>query len=460
MTRRLVLSYLAITLFALAVLEIPLGLTFSSREETRLLAGVERDARVFATYFEDVLEHDATEGLDAAVAEATKYASATQGRVVVVDEAGVSVADTDRGATPGRDFSSRPEIAAALRGETASGTRRSDTLRQDLIYVAVPVGSGGRLYGAVRVSYPRSTLDDRVEDNWLRLGLLAAVVITAVLLVGWVLARSVTRPVRELRLASARVAGGDLAVRVERSGPPEMQVLADSFNDMTERVRRMVEREKAFSADASHQLRTPLTALRLRLEALEYAVTTDGLADLDAAIRETDRLSHLVDALLALARSTDGAAPPADVDLAAAARGRIDTWAPLADERSVRLEYRGPASLPALAMRGAVEQILDNLLSNALEVAPDGSRVELVATATVDHAVISVVDEGPGMTDAELAHAFDRFWTTAGTGLGLAIVRRLAEASRGEAVARRAPSGGLEVEITLRRPPPATPRTR
>ena len=79
--------------------------------------------------------------------------------------------------------------------------------------MAVPVGSGGRVFGAVRVSYPRSTLDDRVEDNWIRLGLLAVVVISAVLLVGWVLARSVTRPVRELRLASARVAGGLLADR-------------------------------------------------------------------------------------------------------------------------------------------------------------------------------------------------------------------------------------------------------
>lgn len=460
MTRRLVLSYLAITLFALAVLEIPLGLTFSSREETRLLAGVERDARVLATYFEDVLEHDATADPKAAVAEATEYTAETQGRVVVVNNAGISLADTDQDTTAGRDFSTRPEIAAALRGETASGTRRSETLQQDMLFVAVPVGSGGRVFGAVRVSYPRSTLDDRVEDNWLRLGLLAIVVVAAVLLIGWVLARSVTRPVRELRLASARVAGGDLTVRVERAGPPELQVLADSFNDMTQRVRRMVEREKAFSADASHQLRTPLTALRLRLEALEYEITPDGHADLDAAIRETERLSQLVDALLALARSADGAATLTDVDLPAVARDRIDTWTPLADERSVRLEYRGPTTTTALAMRGAVEQILDNLISNALEVAPDGSRVELVVATTVDHATVAVIDEGPGMTDAELDHAFDRFWTTAGTGLGLAIVRRLAEASRGEAIARRAPRGGLEVVITLRRPTTPAPRPR
>lgn len=452
MTRRLVLSYLAITLFALAVLEIPLGLTFESREEGRLLAAVERDARVLTTYFEDQLEHEPTgTPLVNGVAQATSYTERTDARVVVVGVDGISLVDTEPGLGIGRDFTTRPEIAAALRGETASGTRRSDTLQMDMLYVAVPVGSGGRIYGAVRVSYPRATLDDRVRDNWLRLGLLAVVVITAVLLVGWVLAQSVTRPVRALRLASARVAGGDLGARVEGSGPPELRVLAESFNDMTARVQRMVEREKAFSADVSHQLRTPLTALRLRLEALEYETGPSGRDDLDAAIRETDRLGHVVDALLALARSVEGVSPIVDIDLAPIARDRIATWAPLADERTVTMRYRGPSWAPALAMRGAVEQILDNLLSNALEVVPDGSTVEIVVTPAGEHVTIAVIDEGPGMTDAELERAFDRFWTTSGTGLGLAIVRRLAEASGGSVTARRSAAGGLEVLVTLRR---------
>ncbi len=455
MTRRLVLSYLAITLFALAVLEIPLGLTFSSREAGRLLAGVERDARVLATYFEDHLERGTG---DLPVAVADDYTARTDGRVVVVDAEGTSVVDTEKSFDVGRGFSTRPEFATALDGRTASGTRRSETLDQEMLFVAVPVGSGGRVYGAVRVSYPRSELDERVMQNWARLGLLAVVVIGAVLLVGWVLARSVTRPVRALQLASGRVADGDLTARVEPAGPPELQELATSFNDMTARVRRMVEHEKAFSADASHQLRTPLTALRLRLEALEYTTQPEGQADLDAALRETERLGHIVDGLLALARATDGDTPVVDVDLAAIARERIEMWAPLADERAVQLRYRGPSGAPAVAMRGAIDQIVDNLLSNSLDVAPGGSTIDVVVTITLDRATIAVVDEGPGMGDAELAHAFDRFFTTGGTGLGLAIVRRLAEASRGEAYARRASYGdgdgaavGLEVGVTLGR---------
>jgi len=448
MTRRLVLSYLAITLFVLVVLEIPLGITFASREEGRLLADIERDARVLATDFEDYLER----GSGALPTDlATSYAQRTNGRVVVVDADGISVVDTSPITDTGRDFSTRPEIITALSGGLATGSRSSETLQQELVYVAVPVGSSGRVYGAIRISYPRSTLDDRVRDNWLRLGLLSVVVVGAVLAVGWVLARSVTRPVRSLQLASARVADGDLATRVDRQGPPELQILADSFNEMTERVERMVQREKSFSADASHQLRTPLTALRLRLEALEYAVDETGRADLDAALRETERLSQIVDALLALARSVEGVAPLVDIDLAAIARDRVDTWSPLADERAVQILYEGPTRAPAVAMRGAVDQILDNLLSNALDVAPDSSQLRVVVSTTPNTASVSVIDEGPGMSDEELARAFDRFWTTGGTGLGLAIVRQLAHASRGSARARRGGAGGLEVGVTLRR---------
>ena len=448
MTRRLVLSYMAITLFVLAVLEIPLGATFASREEARLFTDIERDARVLATDFEDYLQRGSGD-LPSPVAEA--YASRTRGRVVVVDADGVSIVDTEPAFEPGRDFSTRPEIITALAGGLATGSRTSETLHQRLVYVAVPVGSSGRVYGAIRISYPRSTLDHRVRDNWLRLGLLAVVVIGSVLAVGWILARSVTRPVRALKLASARVADGDLSTRVEPEGPPELHALADAFNEMTDRMEQLVAREKAFSADASHQLRTPLTALRLRLEALEYTVAESGNSDLEAALRETERLSQVVDGLLALARSAEGIAPLVDIDLAAIGHDRIDNWSPLADERSVTLVYEGPTNAHAVAMRGAVDQILDNLLSNSLDVVPDGSRIRILVTTTPNTASLTVVDEGPGMSDNELAHAFDRFWTTSGTGLGLAIVRQLAQASRGSARAQRAEHGGLEVAITLRR---------
>src|SRR4051794_14140633 len=148
MTRRLLLSYLAVTLFVLAVLEIPLGITFASREEDRLFADIERDARVLATVYEDALE----EGRPTiAPDEAVAYADRTGGRVVIVDRNGISLVDTSTALELGRDFSSRPEIAKALSGGLATGSRPSETLEQQLMYVTVPIASSGRVFGAIRI---------------------------------------------------------------------------------------------------------------------------------------------------------------------------------------------------------------------------------------------------------------------------------------------------------------------
>jgi signal transduction histidine kinase len=449
MTRRLVLSYLGITVFVLLVLEIPLGVTFAGRSKENLLADIERDARVFATQVDDRLETGA--GFDPQP-DIARYAASTGGRVVVVDTQGIAVIDSDEQFGAGRDFSTRPEIREAVEGHMASGSRLSGTLQQELLYVAVPVASSGRVLGAVRITYPRSKLDARVHTYWLRLALLAATVVTAATLVGWLLARSVSRPLRELQVASTRIAAGDLTARVDDvRGIPEVRELASAFNTMTARVEGMLHREKSFTADASHQLRTPLTALRLRLEALEYAIDETGRDDLDAAIGETERLGRLVDGLLAIARAVDGRAEVTVVDLAEIARERMRMWTPLAEERGVQIAYAGPPAPRARAVTGAVDQILDNLLSNALEVSPEGSTITIDVVAGPRSVLLSVRDQGPGMSGDDMARAFDRFFTTGGTGLGLAIVRQLAEASFGEAHVRRAPGGGLEVGVNLHR---------
>jgi signal transduction histidine kinase len=310
--------------------------------------------------------------------------------------------------------------------------------------------------GAVRITYPRSTLDERVESNWMRLGILSASVLAASGVVGWALARNVGRPLRELQAASSRMARGDLGEQVtESEGPPEVRELAAAFNVMSARVGRMLEHERAFSGDVSHQLRTPLTALRLRLESLEVGVDAEHRDDVDAALREVERLTRLIEALLQLARIGEGRAEPTVVDAANVIEDRIAMWTPLADERAVELRPRATAPCPVLTSDGALEQILDNLLSNALEVSPEGSMITVAATTGPLHVEVSVTDEGPGMSDAEMERAFDRFVTTGGTGLGLAIVQRLASASGGQAVLRHGPGGGLQAAVVLPRPTPA-----
>ena len=381
---------------------------------------------------------------------------------MIVDAAGLLVADSDPPANAQgagqRSFASRPEIARALRGRESTGTRHSDTLGIDLLYVAVPVASGGEVHGAVRVTYPLSFVSDRVRRNWLVLAGTGGVVLVAVFLVSLWLARSVTRPLADLEHAAARLGNRDLAARAPvHSGPPEVRLLAEEFNATATQLQELVGAQQAFVADASHQLRTPLAALRLRLENLEDEVDGSAAEDVEGARAEVQRLTRLVDGLLTLARAEQGASAPADIDVGSVMSGRRDAWAAFTDERAVRVELRIEPGLHARATPGRLEQVLDNLLNNALEVAPAGTAITLAARAHSGLIEIRVTDAGPGMSDEEMARAFDRFWRStgsrrenAGFGLGLSIVRQLVAADGGQVELERSAPGGLAVVMHLR----------
>ena len=452
MTRRLLLTYLTITALTLVIVVIPLGLTFASRERDRFTFYVERDAQSIAARVEDDLEDGRTPDLADVFADYTVDGA----RIIVVDEAGRSVADSDRDDL-GRDFSTRPEIASALNGERVTGRRHSETLSYDLAYVAVPVASGGEVHGAVRITLPMSTVDDRVRDTWLRLGALSAVVLSIVGAVGLILARGVTRPVRQVQDAAERLAAGDLSARAgEVDGAPELASLARQFDATAERLEVLVDAQRRFVSDASHQLRTPLTALRLRLETLRPSPGDEP--KLDAALAETDRLARLVQSLLDLARA-DGAPPTlADVDAAAVAAERYRTWTDVASSAGIALVLDAPERCPARAVEGGLEQILDNLLSNALAAGGEGTCVTVEVRPEGSGARVRVTDQGPGMPADQRAQATSRFWrppgaTGSGSGLGLAIVDHLASAAGGQLELDDGPEGrGLCATVHLPAP--------
>jgi signal transduction histidine kinase len=459
--KRLLLSYMTITVLVLVLLEVPLGISFARGERDRLETDVQHDAFALAIRSEEALETGAATASSDLQRLADHYAAETGGRAVIVDAAGVLVADSDPPAGVGdagqRSFASRPEIAKALRGQESTGTRHSNTLGTDLLYVAVPVASGGAVHGAVRVTYPMSFVSDRIRRNWLFLAGIGGVVLAVVFLVSWWLARSVTRPLAGLEHAAARLGGGDLAARVPvPAGPAEVRLLAEEFNATASQLEELVGAQQAFVADASHQLRTPLAALRLRLENLEDEVDGPAAEDVEGAGVEVQRLTRLVDGLLALARAEQAASAPADVDVSDVMSGRRDAWAAFADERDVQIELDVEPGLRARATPGRLEQVLDNLLNNALEVAPRGTAVSLSARRAGDDTEMHVADAGPGMTDEEMERAFDRFWRArapgqnGGFGLGLAIVRQLVIADGGDVRLTRPTAGGLEVVVRLR----------
>jgi len=456
MTRRLVATYLLLALVVLVALEVPLGIVNERNQRRDLQVRVERDAVALAGLVEDRLQAGAAPGDPALDGILDRYAADNDARVVVVGAGGRLLADSDTARELGRDFSTRPEIATALGGGVATGTRRSDTLGETLLYVAVPVASGGRVFGAVRASVPTSRVDALVRRYWLALGSIALIVLSVVALAGMWLARWVSRPLTDLRDATRTAEAGDLAVRADTgSGPEEVREVARAFNDMVGRLDVLVGTQEQFVADASHQLRSPLTALRLRIENLRYDADPAAMADLDGALEEVERLSRLVNGLLALARADRRAPERAVRELAPLLEARGEAWRAAAAEAGVELSVSAAPGIRCELSEGALEQVLDNLLANAIAAAPAGSAVALAAVGEDGAAEVTVTDAGPGMDAESRAHAFDRFWRgrddRRGSGLGLAIVKRLVEADGGTVRLEGADGGGLRAVVRLAR---------
>lgn len=442
----------------LAVHDIPLANHLERVERDRIVTKYERDAFILAGRTEEALEGGTAAqepGLGALVA---RYASEEGVEVVVTDADAIGVLSSDP-TKIGEDFSNRPEIIEALvTGSPQSGERFSDTLGEDLFYVAVPVLSGVDRVGAVRISVLEAVVADRVSRQIRLLAVVALLSLSIAVGVAWILARSVTSPLRRLEATTDRLASGELDARADDAdGPGEVRALAGSFNAMAGRIGALVDRQRAFAGTASHQLRTPLTALRLRLEQLAVQVedSPEAAATVDSALVETDRLHRMIEGLLALSRAEDAAAGTDEIDLSSVVIERVEHWRPLADERGVAIQVDVPRAVAVSAVTGAVEQIVDNLVDNALEVSPAGSTLMLSVVGDGATVELHVIDEGPGMTADDRERAFDRFWRAdsapvGGSGLGLAIVRQLVSAGDGSVELREAPSGGIDAIVTFR----------
>ncbi|MBZ4488676.1 HAMP domain-containing histidine kinase [Microbacterium sp. cx-55] len=350
------------------------------------------------------------------------------------------------------------DFDAALAGEESVRSLDESVLGEKGLQVTVPAKTDeGRVDGAVRVTVPSAPVDAQVQSIWLfRLGVGSIVLVLSVI-VSAVVATSILRPLRLLDAMAGRISDGDVKVRanLDEMGPPEMRRLADTLNEAARRIDVLLSAQQAFTADASHQLRTPLTALRLGLENLHDRLhDPDDKAAVDRALRESGRLSRLVSDLLALARSQAPSGAPAAIDVGAVLGERGRFWAESAEDAGVRIVVEmASAERHVRATTGHLEQALDNLIDNALRASPAGGIVTIRESTLSSGALIEVIDHGPGMSAEDRARAFDRFWSTTvgGSGLGLAIARELVEHDGGAITLVDTPGGGLTARLLLTR---------
>jgi signal transduction histidine kinase len=450
---RLLAAFAYTLLVVIVALEVPLANNLADRIDAEVRGEAAEEAAVLAAATSGRLDQPG-------YLQRISANSADQlgGRVVIVDASGRLLADSAAAAAAGQLYANdqRPELVEALGGHLSQKQRYSDTLGEDLLATAVPILEGQRTAGALRVTQAVGTVNEEIRSDVLALVGIGVLALALGLGVAWILAGSIARPVRELAGVARRRARGDLGARATPSGSSEQMELARGFNEMADRLEGVLESQRAFVADASHQLRTPLTGLRLRIEAAVNASRDPAVGrELEAAERETKRLADLVNELLTLASSEQPVdAEPGSLEDAVSAAAR--RWRVPAEEsgRTLRVAEAGPlARVRAPAADLAI--VLDNLIENAIKYSKRGSVVEVDWAADDGAAAIRVSNEGEPLAAEDAERAFERFYRGAagrrgsGTGLGLAIVTALVRRSGGSARLANAPGGRVTAEVEL-----------
>lgn len=423
MRRRLVLVAAATTLMVAVAFVVPLALLVRTLAAERALTEARQVAGALAPVIAVGSEEDVRVALSIA-------GSRAPGPVAVVLPDGRTIGD----GTVATD-----EVARAADGEAFSV--EVDGGRD----VVTPVFASGRT-AVVHVRIPTATLTAGVWSAWLVLGVLGAVLVAAAVFVADRLGRSVVVPADAVAGAARRLAQGELEARAPVAGPIEIADVATALNGLADRIDDLLLAERESAADVSHRLRTPLTALRLDVEALPPGPTTDRLAADVRALEET------VDRLIRHARA--GRRPGSLADLASVVRGRVAFWTPLLEDEGRALDVQVIAApVRVQAEEDDVAAVVDALVGNVLHHTPARTPVGVRVDQDGGQASLTVHDAGPGFPDDTVAERGRS--GAASTGLGLDIARRLAEDAGGRFALGTGPLGGASVTLTL---PVASPR--
>lgn len=338
------------------------------------------------------------------------------------------------------------ELARQGRSFTAAGPNGG----RDILVGVVTPGAGARV---VRVRVAGSLLNHGVHRAWTIIVAVGALVVLIAVLLADRLGRAIVAPMGELLSVTRRLQSGDLSARVAPSGPPEVEEVGVAVNDLAERIGDLLVAEREAAADLSHQLRTPLTVLRLDAEGLESPVERQRIAG------DVDRLEQVVTRVIEESREgsrRDSKPGYNQTDLGQAVRRRLMFWTVLAEDQGRQVTSAIPAGAQPIGVSSAeLDVCLDALLNNVLTHTAAGIPLSVELRGAADRSwTLAVDDGGPGLPGNALPPRGSSGGS--GTGLGLDIVRRTAEASGGSVTAGRSRLGGARIEVTFGPPGGAT----
>jgi signal transduction histidine kinase len=448
MARRIALIVIALVVVLLGIVAVPLGLRTADQDRADFKHQTATETAAVASVAEEQLDDNASGlPLRQSITELRRRGD----QVAVFTSSGRWLAGDK----------SVLGVSRQLIGRALAGTTSYTWPAEDRLTVTMPVlkDESSASLGVVVLTRPTGWLDHRLATLWAWLALVSVVGLVAAGLTATWLARWVSRPLGGLEAAARRLGSGELSARSSAdAGPPEVRRLATNFNSMAGRLETLVSGHQAMMADVSHQLRTPLAALRLRLDVLALQAPEPLADELAGAQDEVARLSRMVDGLLAVARAENVTSAQVLVQVDVLIQDRAAAWLPATEERPVHLEVAVAEPVTARLGDGHLEQVLDNLLANALEAVPVGGHIRVSAVAAGTTVRITVADDGPGMSEQQRQAALRRYVTATpgGTGLGLAIVHRLVTSDGGTITLSDTAGGGLTVTLDL----PAAPRDR
>jgi signal transduction histidine kinase len=449
MRRRLVALAATTTIMVALAFLIPLAVLVRTLARDRALSAAELEAQSLAPVL--ALTRDTT-ALEAAVQTTSQGA---RGRLTIILPDDTTVGGPDGGdGLAGDDPRERDNLALARQGSAFSAPTRGG------IEVLVPVVLEPEQVAVVRVLVPDSVLERGVASAWAVEAALGLTLVASAVFVADRLARTIVRPVDALADAAGRLGEGDLSVRIDPEGPPEVKQVAVAFNRLGDRVGELLEAERELVADLSHRLRTPLTVLRLDAEGLDNPEEARRLAD------DVDELERAVTGVIRQARrpvQEDLIVP--QTDAAQVAEDRLAFWAPLAEDQERSFEFVAvppadgdrdgqPVSTTVAVSPDELEAALDALLGNVFAHTPEGTAFRVEVRQLSDGGIsLAVEDSGPGLSPDFVERGVSG---SGGTGLGLDIARRTAEAAGGVFRLGRSATGGarLAMEFPTTGPPP------
>ncbi|WP_128377268.1 sensor histidine kinase [Streptomyces cavernae] len=466
MRRRLLITYLVFTAVLLLGTEIPLGFNLAMNDYHHLVIRQVSGTSGLASAAETDTPEGGVRASAAWQARADAYGSERNATVLLLDVRGRQVYRTRSGPRVEDEAEWKKVLDKALAGQSSVPMDYPFNISAQPLFVAEPVLQHGETVGAVATITPTRSLRAQVATDALLLLAVGLAGLLASALIGIPLVRWSLGPAHRLQEAVRKISRGEYSVRAPADrGPIELRELAEAVNAMTDRLVSVLEAQRSFVADASHQMRNPLTALRVRVESLEGVVPPPGQGSLRVAIAEADRLSRILDELLTLAHASAGDAGTATIEVRSVVESRAQAWSDQAAGADVTIAVQGrPAA--AACLPGALEQVLDVLLDNAISFSPPGGRVTVRTRSDNTWVYVEVEDEGPGMADADKAQSTNRFWQgrqpagRRGSGLGLAIATALLSTSGARLEMEDARPHGLIVRAVLPRLVPASALSR